>query len=137
MKEYVLDCSMTLGWCFEDEKTEKSESLLDEMESGVTMVPALWYFEVANTLVVAERRGRINRAAAAAFLDLLCALPIVVDPESATHAWAGVITLAREHQLSAYDAAYLELALRRGSTLATRDQRLASAAETLGVAVLY
>jgi predicted nucleic acid-binding protein len=91
---------------------------------------------VANTLVVAERRGRINRAAAAAFLDLLAALPIVVDPESATHAWAGVITLAREPHLSAYDAAYLELALRRGLPLATRDQRLASAAETLGVPVL-
>ncbi len=136
MKEYVLDCSMTLCWCFEDEKTERSESLLDALEGGVTMVPSLWYFEVANALVVAERRGRISRAAAAAFLNLLSALPIVVDPESATHAWSGVITLAREHRLSAYDAAYLELALRRGSPLATRDQRLASAAETLGVPVL-
>jgi predicted nucleic acid-binding protein len=98
------------------------------------MVLSLWHLELANTLVVGERRGRCTQAEATAFLARLAGLPIGVDPHTMAHAWADTIRLARTHTLSAYDAAYLELAIRQGLPLATLDARLATAAAAAGVA---
>ena len=96
-------------------------------------VPGLWPLEVANALLVGERRGRTTAADAAHFLAILSAFPITVDDETVARAWADTMHLARAHNLSAYDAAYLELAMRRGLPLATLDDKLKAAAVAVGV----
>ena len=111
---FVLDGSVTMVWGFEDEADEYAEAILDRMPELQAFVPALWHLEVANALVVGERRHRTTPADTAHFLAILGAFPITVDDETVTRSWADTLHLARAHNLSAYDAAYLELALRRG-----------------------
>ena len=130
---FVLDCSLTLAWFFEDEADAYAQAVEDSLPSAAAIVPTLWPLEVANALLMGERRKRATEAKATTFLGLLKALPIVVDDETAERAWQESIHLARMHQLSVYDAAYLELALRRGLTLATLDDKLAAAANAVGV----
>ncbi|MEX1184775.1 MAG: type II toxin-antitoxin system VapC family toxin [Gemmatimonadota bacterium] len=130
---FVLDASVTLSWCFEDEGGDYALAVLDALQSSEATVASLWPVEVANGLVTAERRGRIAAAAAARFAHLLLSLPIVVDPVDRRRAFEVVRTLARQHDLSAYDAAYLELATRLAVPIATLDARLAVAAESQGV----
>lgn len=98
------------------------------------VAPALWPLEVANAVLMGERRQRSTEAQAAKWLGNLSSLPITVDDETAARAWSDVLRLARAHRLSAYDAAYLELALRRGLPLATLDDQLKAAAAAVGVA---
>jgi len=135
LKSLVLDCSVTMAWCFEDEADEYGEAVLDFLRGGKALVPPIWPFEVANVLLVAERRKRLARADAFRFLALLRALPISVDQQPGDQALNDVLALAREQKLSAYDAAYLELALRRGCALATLDERLRLAAKRTGIKV--
>jgi predicted nucleic acid-binding protein len=130
---FVLDGSVTLVWGFEDENDEYAEAILDRMPGLQAYVPGLWHLEVANALVVGERRRRTTPADAAPFLAILGAFPITVDDETIARAWADTIHLARAHNLSTYDAAYLELALRRGLPLASLDDRLKAAAAAVGV----
>ena len=133
---FVLDASATLAWCFEDEATADAQGLLERLRGDEAIVPPLWLLELANGLVVAERRARLTRADSTRFLALVRQLPIRID-QTATMDLAGpVMDLARTYELSAYDAAYLELALRLGVPLATFDVRLRSAAERAGVARL-
>jgi predicted nucleic acid-binding protein len=99
------------------------------------IVPAIWPLEVANTLVMGERRGRSTARQAAVFLELLRALPITIDHAGATAAWTETLDLARRFRLSAYDAAYLELAVRQDADLATRDRSLVKAATAAGVSL--
>ncbi|MBX9907411.1 MAG: type II toxin-antitoxin system VapC family toxin [Beijerinckiaceae bacterium] len=99
------------------------------------VVPGLFQLEIGNILLQAERKGRLRPSDVAIRLALLGELPIATDPETAGRAWRDVIALARSHALTTYDAAYLELALRKGAGLATRDKALAAAAKALGVAV--
>ena len=96
-------------------------------------VPSLWPLEVANALLVGERRNRITPADTARFLAILDAFPITVDDETVAHAWADTLHLARAHNLSSYDASYLELAIRLGLPLAAQDGKLKAAAEAVGV----
>jgi predicted nucleic acid-binding protein len=96
-------------------------------------VPSLWPLEVANALLVGERRKRITPADAARFLAILGAFPITVDDETVSHAWTDTLHLARAHNLSSYDAAYLELAIRLGLPLAALDGKLKTAAQAVGV----
>ena len=96
-------------------------------------MPDLWHLEVANTLLVGERRKRSTQANTVAWMDFLSSLPIAVDEETKTHAFSDTANLARSHNLSAYDAAYLELAMRRGLPLATLDDKLKAAAHAVGV----
>src|SRR5690349_5594917 len=105
----VLDGSVTLAWGFEDEADEYAEAILDRMPGLLAPVPAIWHLEVANALWVGERGGRIIPADAARFLAILGAFPIAVGPETIARAWADTMLLARAHNLSAYDASYLEL----------------------------
>ena len=99
------------------------------------MVPDLWHLEVANTLVVGERRKRTTQANTVTWLGFLSSLPIEVDEETKAHAFGDTISLARDHSLSVYDAAYLELAMRRGLPLATLDDKLKAAAQAAGVPI--
>jgi len=133
---FILDSSVALAWCFRDEATAASDALLESLPTGRAIVPSLWLVEVANVLVVGERRGRLDPARSAAFLEMIAALPIEIDPSSADRRPAPLMALARAHRLTAYDAAYLDLALRRNLPLATRDTALARAAEAAGAALL-
>lgn len=136
MTAFVLDASVTVAWCFEDEATPESWALLDALENGTAFVPALWLMEVANILVCAERRGRITADKADGFFAMLRTLPIRVEPLEHGHALDAVRALARAERLTAYDAAYLELARRMKLPIATRDNDLCAAAQRQGV-VLY
>jgi predicted nucleic acid-binding protein len=135
LSRFVLDCSVTMSWCFEDEVNEYSESILSSLQFSQALVPSLWALEVANVLLVAERRKRINAAQVAHAISLLQSLPISFDSLTAQQAMSATLSLGRFHALSAYDAAYLELALREGLPLATVDQRLIHAAQACGVSI--
>ena len=131
---FVLDTSITMAWCFEDEATEATDALLDRLRDEEAAVPAIWPLEVANVLLAAERRGRISEAQASRFLDLIEQLPIVID--DAAGGLASVVAAGRRHGLSSYDASYLVLAERLGASLATLDRPLAEAAGRAGVHLL-
>lgn len=133
---FVLDCSVTMAWCFADESDAYSDAVLDGLAEREAVVPALWPLEVGNVVIGAARRKRLTVAHASHFLDLLAALPITVDKDTPDHALGRTLSLAREHGLSLYDATYLELAMRTGLPLATRDATLIRAAQRSGARVL-
>jgi len=129
----VLDCSVTMAWCFEDECDAYADSVLAALTGAEACVPSIWPVEVANVLLVAERRDRIAAADSARFVKLLADLPIVVDEGGHRRTQGPVLDLGRRTGLSAYDACYLDLAMRLGVPLATRDDRLREAASANGV----
>lgn len=132
----VVDCSMTMAWCFADEQTDHTQALLTRLRTSRAVVPVLWPLEVCNVLLVGERRGRLTQAQVAQFVVLLRSLPITVDEEAPRRVWDQILTLARQYGLTVYDAAYLELALRRGLPLATLDAALQAAAQAAGITLL-
>ena len=132
----VLDSSATLAWIHGDERIEPIEALFDRVVESSAVVPGLWRLEVANSLNVAIRRKRISRSFRDEALDDLVQLDIVIDAETDLHAWQATIRLADLYGLTAYDAAYLELAQRRRLPLATLDRALADAARAAGIEVL-
>ena len=132
----VLDASATFPWLFEDEASPAADALLDRVTEHGAVVPALWFLECANGLATAERRGRIDGGGIAKAIGLLRRLPLVVDDAAPPRALDAVLDLARAHRLTAYDAGYLDLALRRGLPLATGDAPLRAAADAAGVALL-
>lgn len=136
MMRFVLDCSVAMAWCFEDEADGYADAILGKLESAEAVVPSLWPLEVANVLLVGERRKRLSEASSSRFVELLRSLPITIDEETSRRAMGAILSLGRELSLSAYDAAYLELAMREGLALATLDKRLASAASQSGVLLL-
>lgn len=123
----VIDCSIALAWYFEDETAEASDAVLKQVIKEGAVAPSLWRFEVANGLQMAVRRKRINAAYRDRILANLAGLNVAVDSESDAHAWSATVQLAERHSLTVYDAAYLELAKRRGYTLATLDVALIKA----------
>ena len=125
---FVLDASVTVAWCFADERGPYAESALDSLRGSETIVPHLWGLEVANALLTAERKGRLTAGEATQFVKLFLSLPIAVDPVSRGRALTTIHRLARTHGLTSYDASYLELAVREGLPLATLDSALAAAA---------
>src|SRR5215831_9743940 len=124
----VLDSSATLAWIYSDEVTDGIRRLFDTVAETGAFVPALWRLEVANSLTIAVRRGRIDAEFRRAALDDLAMLEITTDNQTDTHAWAETLQLADRFRLTLYDAAYLELAHRRGVPLATLDEDLSAAA---------
>ena len=132
----VLDVSLSCAWCFADEASEASLAILSRLQSAPAHLPSLWLWETANVLLQAECRSRITAAAIRTFLGLLESLPIHIDPAGTTTIWHDTLALARAHRLTSYDAAYLELALRLGLPLASRDQALQAAARSEGVPLL-
>lgn len=136
MTAFVFDSSIALFWCFENEATGATRQLPEHLRAEPAAVPNLWYVEIADVLALAERRQRITAAETAQFIALLEELEIDVDEATWTRAFTRILDLAREERLTAYDAAYLELAMRLGVPLASKDGDLCDAAERLGVSVL-
>ena len=133
MAALVVDASVSAAWFLEDETSSLTEAALDQVVRDGAAVPAVWAFEMANVLVMAERRGRIDPARATSIRVALLALPVHTDDAEPLSLVLAIVGMARAHRLSAYDAAYLELSVRTGLVLATRDAGLRAAAERLGV----
>lgn len=136
MSKFILDCSIAAAWCFEDEASEVTDSLLERVRDYGAVVPALWLLEISNVLLMAERRNRIAPSDAITRLELLRLLPISVEHPTQTEIFNSVFTLASVEGLTSYDAAYLELAIRKGLPLATLDRKLAGAARNVNIEVL-
>ena len=134
MSALVIDSSAALSWCFEDEVSPESDALFEQVRDQGAIVPGLWHLEVANVLLQAERRGRITTGDVAMRLELIAELPITTDNETTARAWREILALARAEGLTTYDATYLELAIRRGLPLQTKNEALITAAKRTGVA---
>jgi predicted nucleic acid-binding protein len=137
MAAFVIDASATLPWCFADEATEATNALLTRLRAGdEAIVPAHWPAEVANALLIASRRRRIHSEDVRQFLEDLEVLPIRVDTTTKNQVRARVFPLAEQYELTVYDAAYLELAIRENLPLATLDTDLRKASRAAGVSLV-
>jgi predicted nucleic acid-binding protein len=133
---WVVDTSVTLAWALPDEQSPAADRFWAEVESGTQLlVPALWWYECANALIVARRREHIDAEQASRLSSLLSALPLTTHPAPGGSQLARLEDLALRHHLSGYDAAYLELAERLQAGIATLDQRLTAAARSAGLTV--
>jgi predicted nucleic acid-binding protein len=132
---FVLDGSVTLAWYFADEADAYADEVGRQLPSVRAIVPTIWPLEVANAVLMGERRKRSTAAQAATWISYLLTLPITVDDETSAHALGTILSLSRMQGLSAYDAAYLDLAMRRGLPLASLDDRLKAAAAAVGVSL--
>lgn len=132
---YVLDCSVTMAWCFADEASVYADAALMALQQGKALVPSLWLLEISNVLLVAERRQRLQPQDSQRFLALLKTLPLEIyaGPELAdvNH----LVLLGRQSGLSAYDSVYLQLAQNQGLSLATQDRKLLQSAESVNVLI--
>lgn len=133
MSHCVLDCSAALAWVLPGESDPATDVLLETVAATGAVAPALWPFEVANVLLMAERRGRIMLAERQQALAILGELPIHIDGQAVARAWKDTLAIAQTHRLTVYDASYLELAIRLGLPLASRDTELRAAASACGV----
>ena len=134
---WVIDSSVGLSWVHHDQATPETEKLLAEVETGTTVVvPSLWFLEIANGLLVLQRRKKLTGAERKSALDTLTGLSLIVDEEAAQVAFGRTSELAEKHGLTIYDATYLEVALRRKLALASRDTALRDAAKRCGLKVL-
>ncbi len=130
---FVLDCSVTMAWIFPDEANTSTDRLRQSLIEERAFVPALWPIEVGNVLVAATRRNRVARTEWPQIRANLEALPIEIDPVSTSRVWGAVLDLAQAHNISVYDAMYLELAVRMQCPLATLDRALGAAGRAAGV----
>lgn len=138
MRHFVLDNSVSMRWLLESEKKSDqkySESVLTSLSETDAIVPNLWHLEAANVLMSAERRLEITVAEVERFISQLENLPIHVDPLTSHQSFGRTLTLSRAYNLSSYDSAYLELALREGLPLATLDKNLIKAAKKADVTI--
>lgn len=136
MIAFVLDCSVTMAWCFADEANEQSDKALSLLTQSKALVPNLWSIEVVNVLSVAERKQRLTAIQSNTFINLLQALPIEIDIHNNGLPNTRVLEISREHQISAYDASYLELAERKNIPLASFDKALCEAAKASGISII-
>lgn len=126
-----------MAWCFEDEASPETDEIQDWLTADARAhVPTLWHLEIANVLWACERRKRITEADSVRFLAVLEALNIMTDHQTEQHAGQKTLGLARQHGVSVYDAAYLELAMRFGLPLASKDETLRKAAQAVGLSIL-
>jgi predicted nucleic acid-binding protein len=132
----VIDASVTLSWVYTDEHNAASDALLARVADRGAAVPPLWRLEIASALQNGIKRKRIDAAYRDSAIQRLLSLPIETDPDTNDFAWTTTLQLADVHQITVYDASYLELALRRGMPLATRDDQLAAAAAGAGAILL-
>jgi len=136
MSDFVLDCSIAAAWLFDDEATAQTNDLLVRLKDSRAFVPNIWHLELGNVLIQAERRKCITSTQISTRLELISRLPIITDTETDNRAFREILTLARTEALTTYDAAYLEIAIRRGVPLATLDKALIRAANRVEVQVL-
>jgi predicted nucleic acid-binding protein len=125
-----------MTWCFQDEVDPYAEAVLDSLAESSAVVPAIWPLEVINVLLVAERNGRLREADSVRFVSLLGQLPIMVDRSWPERLMKDLLAIGRAHNLSSYDTAYLELAMRQGLPIATLDQKLLEAARQIDLPIL-
>jgi predicted nucleic acid-binding protein len=133
---FVVDNSIALAWCFEDEHTQPIMDLLDRVAETGAVAPSLWPLEALNGLLMAERRKRLDGRRRQRLAGFLRGLPVTLDTETADQAWSATARLAERYRLTLYDAAYLELAQRRKLPLATLDDDLIKAGKVLGMTLL-
>jgi predicted nucleic acid-binding protein len=131
----VIDASVALAWCFPDEASNYADSVLLALEDQVAAVPAIWAVEVTNALAMGERRKRLRQPEVARFAELLKGLNIFQEVRQVIDALSHVFPLAQRYKLSAYDASYLDLAVRREMPLATLDSGLRAASRSAGVEI--
>ena len=135
MSRFVLDASVVLTWCFPDENTDLAQHVAERFKQGDTaLAPSFWPHEVLNALLAGEKRKRISREMIQAFLGDLALLPVTLEPCPAGTVFDRIQSLSRKHGLTAYDAAYLDLALENGLALATLDEALVRACKSAGAA---
>ncbi len=134
---FVLDVSVAMAWFFEDEDAPYADKVLELLDDDdAAVAPSIWPLEIANTVLTAERRGRLLPADVPRLAELASGLPVTVESTPLRHALGAVLDVGRLHRLTSYDAAYLELAMRRGLPLATLDERLSEAAQSAGVTLV-
>ena len=133
---FVVDASVALAWCFVDEASPAADAALGRLEREEAVAPAIWPLEVANGLRTAERRGRLDQDDMPRMRELLLSLPVQVEPVALTEALGEITEAARRLDLTTYDAAYLQLAVRRGLPLATVDERLRRASLVVGIVLV-
>ncbi len=131
----VVDASIALAWCFPDETSDYADGVLVALEGETILVPAIWSLEIANAVLVGERKKRLNQPDVRQFTTLLKSLSLVQDLQPVGETMDNVLPLAREYGLSTYDAAYLELSIRHGIPLATHDRNLQKAAQRAGIEI--
>jgi len=134
LSQFVLDASVALCWCFEGQSTEYAEALAERLARGdEARVPGIWPLEMVNSLAMAERRKMLKPAQTDGFLERMNGLRIHLDSAEIERIFTNVMAVARQYRLSAYDATYLELAMREELPLATMDRQLRAAAGIAGV----
>jgi predicted nucleic acid-binding protein len=134
---FIVDASVGFAWVYEAQATPETDELLNQVAAGATVVvPALWFLEMANVLLAAQRRHRLTAIQRKAAMEKLTAMQFTIDEEGTRHAFGITSALAEKHGLTIYDATYLELASRRSLPLASRDEALKTAARRCGVKAL-
>lgn len=134
--DFVVDNSVVMAWCFYDESSTFSDAVQDLLIENTAYVPAIWPLEVANVLLVAERKERISKADSGHFIALISQLPIVVGRTNSETVFHDIMALARRYKLSSYDASYLELAIRKGLPIASLDNALIRAAKDIKIQII-
>lgn len=133
---FVLDCSVTIAWCFKDEENAYSDQVLELLNKSEALVPDLWLLEICNVLVLAEKHGKIKIADSTRFMELLLNLPVKIEEALNFNQASSILNISRQYHLTSYDATYLELALRKGIPLATQDHALRRASQKSGVRLI-
>lgn len=132
---FVLDCSVTAGWLLKSQSDDYTESVLDCLENQDAIVPVLWIYEISNVLAVAEKKKMIQRAEGVGFLKMLHELNISIETLQEIHYDELIYGLGSDYRLTAYDSAYLRLAMARHLPLATKDEDLKKACAKAGVKI--
>ena len=135
MTGIVTDASLALAWCFPDEASEYADRILVALEGHAILVPALWSVEITNALLTAERRKRVKPPEIRRFVELLDGLTVIIDSQSVAESVSNILPIAPEYGLSAYGAAYLDVAVRHGAPLATFDNALRKAGQKAGIEI--
>ena len=133
---FVIDNSVVMSWCFNDETNRYADAVLDKLSESEAIVPSVWSLEVVNVLLVAERRKRLKQVDSVRFITLLSQLPIAVEHEAPAQMMKDLLALGRASNLSSYDASYLDLAMRKDCPIATLDKKLMEAAQKVDVKIL-
>lgn len=135
MSNFVVDNSIVVSWFFRDEMTAYTRAIRQKLDTDQAFVPAIWPLEFSNVLLMAERRKRLTEAEVSQILNIMQSTPISVEQEPPERAWTEILSLARCHGLTTYDASYLDLAMRMGLPLATLDMALKKAAHKVQVPI--
>jgi predicted nucleic acid-binding protein len=136
MNSFVVDNSVVISWCFKDETNKYGDAVLDRLTKSTAIVPPIWPLEVVNVLLVAERRNRLKQVDSVRFITLLSQLPIVVEHERPGEKMKDLLALVKANHLSSYDAAYLDLSMKKDCPIATLDKKLIEAAKKVNVTIL-